>query len=103
MPGERARYGALALAAVESAPDAEPRTRTLNGESETRLVVLRALARLPIRQRITVVLRYFEDLTEAQVADRMGCSIGTVKSQHAKAMASLRRDMNVASLERNRD
>jgi RNA polymerase sigma-70 factor (sigma-E family) len=39
------------------------------------------LARLPRRQRITVVLRFHEDLTEAAVADVMGCSIGTLKSR----------------------
>jgi RNA polymerase sigma-70 factor (sigma-E family) len=51
----------------------------------------RALARLPRRQRAVLVLRYYEDLTEAQTAELLGCSVGTVKSQHAKALASLRR------------
>jgi RNA polymerase sigma-70 factor (sigma-E family) len=55
-------------------------------------VVLRDLLRaLPRRQRAVVVLRYYADLTEAQVAEAMGCSVGTVKSQHAKALATLRR------------
>jgi DNA-directed RNA polymerase specialized sigma24 family protein len=36
------------------------------------------------------VLRYFDDLTEAQTADALGCSVGTVKSQSAKAVAKLR-------------
>jgi DNA-directed RNA polymerase specialized sigma24 family protein len=36
------------------------------------------------------VLRYFEDLTEAQAADALGCSVGTVKSQSHKALARLR-------------
>jgi RNA polymerase sigma-70 factor (sigma-E family) len=52
--------------------------------------LLPALKSLPPRQRAVVVLRYFEDLTEAQVADRLDCSVGTVKSQHAKAMVKLR-------------
>ncbi len=48
-----------------------------------------ALARLPRRQRAVVVLRYYEDLTEAQTADVLGCSVGTVKSQASKALAKL--------------
>jgi len=51
-----------------------------------------ALGRLPRRQRAVIVLRYFEDLTEAETARLMGCSLGTVKSQTSKAMASLRID-----------
>jgi DNA-directed RNA polymerase specialized sigma24 family protein len=39
-----------------------------------------------------VVLRYFEDLTEAQTAELLGCSVGTVKSQCSKALAKLRID-----------
>ena len=50
-----------------------------------------ALARLPRRQRAVLVLRYYEDLTEPQTAAVLGCSVGTVKSQHAKALALLRR------------
>jgi len=50
-----------------------------------------ALARLPRRQRAVLVLRYYEDLTESQTAALLGCSLGTVKSQHSKALASLRR------------
>jgi len=52
--------------------------------------LLTALQRLPIRQRATVVLRYYEDLSEAETAAVLGCSIGTVKSQHHKALQALR-------------
>ncbi len=40
-----------------------------------------ALLELPVRQRTAIVLRYYDDLTEAQTADAMGCAVGTVKSQ----------------------
>lgn len=49
-----------------------------------------ALAALPRGQRAVVVLRYVEDLTEAQTADVLGISVGTVKSQAARAIAALR-------------
>jgi RNA polymerase sigma factor (sigma-70 family) len=62
-----------------------------------------ALGRLPDRQRAVVVLRYIEDRTEADTAALMGCSVGTVKSQCAKALTKLRGDvaLNVASDERS--
>ena len=50
-----------------------------------------ALLRLATRQRTVLVLRYYEDLTEEQVAVAMGVSVGTVKSQTAKALDRLRR------------
>jgi len=48
------------------------------------------LQKLPPRQRAAIVLRYYEDLTEAQTAAALGCSVGTVKSQASKALAKLR-------------
>ena len=53
-------------------------------------VLLDALRRLPPRQRAVVALRYYDDLTEAQTAAILGCSVGTVKSQASAAMARLR-------------
>jgi RNA polymerase sigma-70 factor (sigma-E family) len=47
---------------------------------------------LPPRQRTVIVLRYYEDLSEAQIAAIMGSSVGTVKSQASRALAALRRD-----------
>ncbi|MEV5572348.1 SigE family RNA polymerase sigma factor [Spirillospora sp. NPDC052269] len=55
-----------------------------------RVVMWTALATLPPRQRAVVVLRYYEDLSEAQIAETLGCSRGTVKSQSAKALAKLK-------------
>ena len=58
-------------------------------------VVGRAIERLPARQRATVVLRYYEDLTEAQIAERMGVTIGTVKSALSRAVEKLRGDADL--------
>lgn len=50
----------------------------------------RALACLPPRQRAVVVLRYAEDLPEAEVAALLGCSVGSVKSQASRGLVRLR-------------
>jgi len=49
---------------------------------------------LPARQRAVLVLRYYEDLTEREIADVLGCRDGTVKSLAARALASLRKDLD---------
>jgi RNA polymerase sigma-70 factor (sigma-E family) len=49
-----------------------------------------AVLALPPRQRAVVVLRYYEDLTEREIADVLGCRPGTVKSQAAAALSTLR-------------
>ncbi|MFF9620366.1 SigE family RNA polymerase sigma factor [Streptomyces griseosporeus] len=58
--------------------------------ADERGALMTALAGLPPRQRAVVVLRYWEDLSEAEVADALGCSPGTVKSQASKGLAKLR-------------
>jgi RNA polymerase sigma-70 factor (sigma-E family) len=50
-----------------------------------------ALAALPPRQRAVIVLRYYAGYSEAEIAETLGCSAGTVKSQSAKARQTLRR------------
>lgn len=52
----------------------------------------RAVMKLPARQRAMVVLRYYEDLSEAQTAEVLGVSVGTVKSAVSRALGKLRDD-----------
>jgi RNA polymerase sigma-70 factor (sigma-E family) len=52
-------------------------------------VLLPAIAQLPPRQRAVLVLRYFEDLSEAATAEVLGCSVGTIKSTTARALQRL--------------
>jgi RNA polymerase sigma factor (sigma-70 family) len=54
------------------------------------LAVRQALAQLGPRQRAVLILRYFEDLTEARTAEILGVSVGTVKSQARDGLARLR-------------
>jgi RNA polymerase sigma-70 factor (sigma-E family) len=59
-------------------------------DSTARLWLWEELSRLPPRQRAAIVLRYYEDLTLAQTAEILDCSIGTVKSQVSDALKNLR-------------
>ena len=72
-----------ALAAIVAA---EPVTGWVDGAD-----VRAALSLLPPRQRAVIVLRYYEDLSEADIAATLGISPGTVKSQASDAMKTLRR------------
>ena len=60
------------------------------GRVEASADLMQALGALPPRQRVALVLRYFEDLSEADVAETMGCSVGTVKSTTSRALDRLR-------------
>jgi RNA polymerase sigma-70 factor (sigma-E family) len=59
-------------------------------DPEVGVDMVRLLARLPIRKRACVVLRFYLDLSEADTAAALGVSVGTVKSQTAKALRALR-------------
>jgi RNA polymerase sigma-70 factor (sigma-E family) len=58
-----------------------------------REVLWLALGRLPHRQRAALVLRFFEDLTERQTAESLGCPVGTVKSLVSRGLEALREEM----------
>jgi RNA polymerase sigma-70 factor (sigma-E family) len=70
----------------------EPVGASPEADVDQREWLWQALGRLPRRQRAVVVLRFYEDLTEAQAAHALGVSVGTVKSQTSKALARLRLD-----------
>jgi RNA polymerase sigma-70 factor (sigma-E family) len=73
--------------------DVPERTDPRTAEPHQHDDLQQALRRLPPQQRAVVVLRHYEDLSEKTVAATLGCSIGTVKSQNARAMARLRQDL----------
>lgn len=61
--------------------------------AEDRDEMWRALQRLPYRQRAALVLRYYEDLSERQAADALGCSVSAVKSLVSRGIETLRAGM----------
>lgn len=64
---------------------------------DSRADLIRALAELPARQRAVLVLRYFADLPEAEVATALGCSVGTVKSSASRALERLRQTLDTTT------
>ena len=82
---------------AEAVPDG-PAAGDLAAEVTARIAVCGALGVLSDRQRAVLVLRIFDDLSEAQVARVLGCAIGTVKSTMARAVAQLREDPRLAEL-----
>ena len=79
-------HGEMPVAALPDLPE----DRDVFRDSDLRAAVMKSLGSLPRRQRAVVVLRFFNDLTEVETAKVLGCSVGTVKSQTAKAFAHLR-------------
>lgn len=66
--------------------------------TELRLELQRALAGLSRQQRAVLVLRYFDDLTETQTAQALGCSVGTVKTHASRALTHLRAQPELSGL-----
>lgn len=76
----------------EQTTDAVPETTPFHDEYDdgTAAAVWAVVQTLPRRARAVVVLRYYEQLTEAETAELLGISVGTVKSQCSRALATLR-------------
>jgi RNA polymerase sigma-70 factor (sigma-E family) len=84
--------GEKATPAVPETPDAGD----VAAQVAMRMALRDALAMLTGRQRAVLVLRVYDDLPEAQVADMLGCSVGTVKSAMSRALAKSRDDPPLA-------
>ena len=87
-------WGERATGAVPEVPAAGD----VAAEAAVRVTVAGALGSLTARQRAVLVLRVFNDLPEAQVAQVLGCAPGTVKATLARAVARLRADPRLAGL-----
>jgi RNA polymerase sigma-70 factor (sigma-E family) len=72
----------------------ELRSQAWEEHATTAMATLSAVRRLPARQRAVIVLRYYLDLSEADIAAQLRTSVGTVKSQLSKAKANLARFMD---------
>ena len=92
LSGADRRARSPARAHRRSAPRSRPRHRAADA-IDTHDELMRALAALPPRQRTVLVLRYFLDLPEAEVAAAMKCSLGTVKSTASRGLARLEQTM----------
>ncbi|SHG01018.1 SigE family RNA polymerase sigma factor [Streptoalloteichus hindustanus] len=84
----RRRARRVREAPLDLAP--EPADRGPEDSVADRDRVVTALAQLPPRMRAVLVLRFFDDLSEAQTAAALGCGLGTVKSQTSRGLARLR-------------
>ncbi len=79
-----------------SVTDRPPELPAITPDHENAIDLRTAVAALPPRQRAVLVLRYFCDLNVDQTADALGCTPGTVKSQTAKALQTLRQTIGPA-------
>jgi len=77
----------------ELTTDLPPETAVTDETRDDRVALHRALGGLAPRQRAVIVLRYYQDLTEAQTAEALGIAVGTVKSQARDALRRLRAEL----------
>jgi len=73
--------------------DEGPSPHARLGQRQTEAAVRRAVSRLPERQRMTLVLRVYQELRHKEIADIMGCSVGTAKANYFFALKNLRKMM----------
>jgi RNA polymerase sigma-70 factor (sigma-E family) len=85
-----------ALLAGKGGPPGEPIVADHAADVARRADVAAMLERLSARQRTVLVLRYYEGLTDVEIGDMLGCSAGTVRTYHARALARLRGAMETA-------
>jgi RNA polymerase sigma-70 factor (sigma-E family) len=90
LANRRWRRRRLSLRSDHSAIDWLQPASDHSGETVERDRTLRAIATLPARRRAVIVLRYYDDLSEARIAEVLGISVGTVKSTLSRAMEQLR-------------
>jgi RNA polymerase sigma-70 factor (sigma-E family) len=76
-----------------------PEDLALPAGDERAMVLWQAVQALPVRQRVVLVLRFYEDRTEAEVAQLLGLQVGTVKSRAHRALARLRDQLGSPSLD----
>lgn len=88
-----AANGAMAWSRRSRRAHSEVLDRGVEAPSTAFVEVAELLGRLTARQRAAIVLRYYEDLTEAQIADALGCRPGTVGPLLARARATLRKEL----------
>lgn len=91
----RRRHRRESLGEVVEVPSADSSAALVE-----RMALRTALGRLTVKQRAVLVLRFYEDLSEQQVADLLGVTVGTVKSQTHAALTRLRAQMPELQLER---
>jgi len=86
----------------EYSADCLPESVDHNNSTESyveRAAMLRQLGRLPVKQRAVLVLRYYEGLAEAEIADVLGLSRGTVKSHASRGLTALRKHLTAIEAE----
>jgi RNA polymerase sigma-70 factor (sigma-E family) len=86
----RRRTSIAGLRRLQAGEAAAARGPTATEMVDLRDALVRLMLRLPARQRTVIVLRYWERLSEAEVAELLGCSVGNVKSAASRGLARLR-------------